>query len=461
MFNVYTNAEKLYKEIYDECQLFGRHDIGDIWVECNNIQGKFSCNVKSAYFERQFNGEFSGQYKSEDTAYKRFVKLSVYKALSEHFNEKLPWGSLTGVRPTKLAYEKLAECGDFDEAERYLIDDFLVTPQKAELIKDILLIQKPYVENLSNKINFYVHIPFCNGRCSYCSFPAADILRHKKWLDPYAEALVEEVKRIRALIDEQGKEVLSVYIGGGTPSVLSPSQLKTLLKAINCNGVEFTFEAGRADSIDEEKLKVLKEYGVNRICVNPQSLNDKTLEVIGRRHSVDDFYQAYNLADKYGFDINVDVIAGLEGEELADFQRTLNGVAELLPANITVHTLCKKRGSDLAEGIKESTEIQSMMDYAASRLNGKYKPYYVYRQKYMAGNLENIGYTMSDKACVNNITVMEELVPVYACGAGSISKNIINGTIVRHASVKHVPMYMEEFDSRLKRKIDFFCGKVD
>ncbi len=453
MFNLISNVEHFRNDIAEEIRLFTAFE-SDICV--NLYTSDFlRCTVKFDGKSSEYECELpKGDGMTVKRLTKRFVKLSVYKSLSRTYGE-LPWGSLTGVRPTKLAYEWLKN-GKEKDLQRYLSETFFVSEKKANTISEIISAQLPYIKNLENAINVYVHVPFCNGRCSYCSFPSADINKNSALIDEYVDRLCEEVRAVKGIIANQGKEILSVYVGGGTPSVLSEKQISELLAAIDAAGKEFTFEAGRPDSITDEKLRTLKEGGVNRICINPQTLNDKTLASIGRKHTAAQFYEAYGLAQKYGFIINTDIIAGLE-ENFEDFAHTIDGIYELKPHNVTVHTLSRKRGSDLAEKRLHCEDINRMTDYAYDRLTEKYRPYYLYRQKNMLGGLENTGFSLSGFECVNNITVMEELVPVYACGAGSISKNIVNGVITRHASPKDVKLYLDEYEERFRRKAEFFA----
>lgn len=454
MFDLTTDLE-FYNDLLDELKLFTRCYDGapvSVGVDVDLTEG-FVCRVDIGNNEYKYS--CCAPSAATKKTFKRFVKLALYRALSAHYGVELPWGSLTGVRPTKLAYEHVHATGGYDGIAAFLHDEFCVSKRKARTIEDILRVQRGTVADLQDKVNLYVHVPFCDGRCSYCSFPAADMNKQGALLDDYVDALIREIAAVKEVIAAQNKTVLSVYVGGGTPSVLLPKQLERLLAAIDINGVEFTFEAGRPDSITPAKLALLKSGGVTRVCINPQSLNDKTLLAIGRRHSAADFFEAYEQTAAAGFSVNTDIIAGLQGESFEDFKVTLDGVAALRPDNITVHTLSRKRGSKLADATLKCNEIEKMMDHAYETLSG-YEPYYLYRQKYMVGNLENVGFCLPGKVCVNNVTVMEELVSVYACGAGSISKKIGKVAIDRHASPKDVKLFLDQFDVRLKTKLEFF-----
>lgn len=397
----------------------------------------------------------------EDTAFekqlKRKTKHALYVALKAHFNKQLPWGSLTGVRPSKLAYEFLYDGGVPGQLSEYLIKNFDVTSLRADMIKQIIENQTKCLGDkkmLENRVNLYIHVPFCPSRCNYCSFPSAVIKNNGINLSAYVECLVQEINDTLALVKKQGKSVYSVYIGGGTPAVLSAADIKRLLQTVGHLNVEKTFEAGRPDSINTEKLETIKLAGVTRICINPQTLNDDTLFRIGRKHASSEFFEAFGAAKQLSLDINTDIIAGLDGESAADFEKTLTQLLRLSPENITVHTLSRKRASENAEKLLQNDDIYRMMDLAAEYIPAAgYTPYYLYKQKYMLGNLENIGYCRPGKECHNNITVMEELLPVYACGAGAISKSITDsGSITRYQNAKDVKLYVEEFDIRTAKK---------
>ncbi len=386
---------------------------------------------------------------------KRYAKLSLYKAISRLTGINLPWGSLTGIRPTKLAYQQIDKIGEFEE---FFVDTMKVSEEKTRLVKDIISSQKGIYVKDDENTDFFVFIPFCPSRCKYCSFISADIKSAKGRVDEYVDVLIDEINLSKQYI----KNLRSIYIGGGTPVALSDVQLDKVLSALDdiSGDVEYTVEAGRPDAITLSNLQILKKHGVTRICINPQTFNDKTLELLGRNHTSSSVVEKYNLA-KDMFDINMDLIAGLTGESFEDFKFSLDKAIELSPDNITVHTLCIKRGSYLAqtESRLSGEEVARMVDYARENLvkNG-YNPYYLYRQKYMAGNLENVGYAKSGKACVYNINVMEEISSTVACGANAISKRVFNGgeRIERTASPKDVPTYIEKIKNILEKKDKLF-----
>ena len=395
-------------------------------------------------------------------------KTALYSALSTYYGKTLPWGSLTGIRPTRVLARLMSEGLPLGKAATVLRDEYFVSPEKAQLAAACVRMQQKSVRDRllvasngdsENAVNLYIHIPFCPTRCSYCSFVSAAVEKQKWLLSPYVDALVTEIELTKRMLAEHGKTIFSVYIGGGTPTVLDAPLLYKVLSAAAVDGVEFTCEAGRPDTITEEKLAVLSACGVNRISINPQTLHDETLAKIGRAHSVEQFFRAYELAEKFGFAKNVDLIAGLEDETPADFRASLCGVAALQPENITVHTLCIKRGSRNADAFRGfNTSVREMVDDSVRILPEEgYAPYYLYRQKQAAENLENVGWCKSGFLCVNNVTVMEETLSVFACGAGAIGKHLCaGGRIERFANPKDVLLYLNEFSERMEKKQKFY-----
>ncbi len=386
---------------------------------------------------------------------KRYAKLSVYKALVKVFEKEMPWGALTGIRPTKLAYSELEREGSFTD---FFINTMKVSEEKTKLVEEIVKTQKGIYKKDDDNTDFFVFIPFCPSRCKYCSFITSDIKRNEQYVDVYVDTLIREIEESKDYI----KNLRSIYIGGGTPVALDDKNLDKVLTAIdkiNC-GVEYTVEAGRPDRITESNLKILKAHGVTRICINPQTFNDKTLEILGRNHKAREIEEKYALA-KGLFDINMDLIAGLPEETFDDFKFSLDKAVQLSPEDITVHTLCIKKSSFLAmeESRLKGDSVSDMVEYSYKTLakNG-YMPYYMYRQKYMAGNLENVGYCKEGKACVYNVNVMEEISSTVACGANAISKKVFNkeNRIERFASPKDVKTYIEKIDTILLNKKKFF-----
>lgn len=389
---------------------------------------------------------------------KRWFKRDLYRILSNYHGIKLPYGSLTGVRPTKLLYELLREGKD---AENELINEFDVSSDKVSLICRVIDNQKGIYRTDMDNINLFINIPFCTTRCAYCSFASCLISKSKDLLNVYVDKLCEDIAKAKKIIDTKNSQLRSIYIGGGTPTSLPLEYLKRILKEINNNlSIEFTLEAGRPDSITEDNLKLMKDYGVTRVSVNPQTFNQKTLDVIGRNHSIDSITDAYNMARTYDFDINMDLIAMLPGEGYDDFCYSIDKAISLRPNNITIHTLSLKRGTKLKLeefDNKDSVLAEKMIKYADSKLcNEYYNPYYMYRQKYMSGNLENTGYCISGKQCIYNIDIMEETHSIIACGAGGISKRVANDKIDRSANAKDIRTYINRFDSIMSKRKELF-----
>ena len=385
---------------------------------------------------------------------KRYAKLSLYKALAAFTGNDLPYGALTGVRPTKLAYEQIEKTGDFTE---YFTDVMKVSPEKTQLVKDVIENQKGIYRKDAGD-DFFVFIPFCPSRCNYCSFITHDLKNSAKYVGAYLDSLFRETESAKKLV----KNLRSVYIGGGTPVAIDDNALDELLSILEeYRGKEFTLEAGRPDRITENNLNIMKRRGVNRICINPQTFNDETLKRIGRNHTGNDIIEKYELA-KNDFSVNMDLIAGLDGETFEDFKRSLNKAIELSPDGITVHTLCVKAGAELK---KEGTfrplgDIEKMISYAHETLPlYGYKPYYLYRQKYMTGGFENTGYAKEGKFSIYNIDTMEDIGNNIASGAGAVSKKVDNAhnIIERYGNPKDIKTYIEKTDQIIREKADFFA----
>ena len=397
---------------------------------------------------------------------KRQVKLGLYNLLKKLTGVRPPWGSLTGIRPTRLLYEAMEEGMDLETAVHHVEMAYDVTPEKAALLGDIARMQRGIREARPDQFDLYIGIPFCKTRCSYCSFSAGEIGDGRR-VGPYVEALLREIALCRDLMAEAGMSVRAGYVGGGTPTAIPCGELARILdeaQAAFPGAVEWTVEAGRPDTIDREKLQMLRDRGVGRISVNPQSFNDETLRRIGRAHTGAETLAAYALARELSFeDINMDLIAALPGETVRDFEHTLDVVERLSPDSVTVHSLSIKRSSRLHEQLTVSgghTQIGAegaaeMIDTARNRLTAAgYRPYYLYRQKYMAGNLENVGYARPGKACLYNIGNMEETVSVLALGAGAISKWLFDRTlrIERAPNVRNIDEYIARVEEMVERK---------
>ena len=398
---------------------------------------------------------------------KRDVKIGLYGLLKETTGLRPPWGSLTGIRPTRLLYEALEAGMSREEAIRFLEEEFDVSPEKASLLGEIEQMQRGIRDLPRDRFDLYIGIPFCTTRCAYCSFSSGEIGRGTL-VEPYVQALLREIELAAELMREKGMTLRAGYIGGGTPTSISRDQLERVLAAAQKRfpgAVEWTVEAGRPDTIDEEKLRMLKDRAVTRISVNPQTFSDETLKSIGRVHTGADTIRAYELARGLGFDdINMDLIAALPGEDLRDFEHTLQTVEALAPESVTVHSLAIKRSSRLHERLHVEAgahnqvsvpEAQQMISMARERLaRGGWRPYYLYRQKYMAGNLENVGYARPGKACLYNIGNMEETASVLALGAGAITKWLFPRQlrIERAPNVKNIEQYIARVDEMIQRK---------
>ena len=399
---------------------------------------------------------------------KRQVKSALYGLLKQLTGMHPPWGSLTGIRPTRLIYEAMEAGLSPEEAERNVISTFDVTPDRAALLSDIVDMQRGIREAPADRFDLYIGIPFCRTRCSYCSFASGELGDGSR-VQPYVDALLREIALSKALMDEAGMRLRAGYIGGGTPTAIPCGDLERILAAAQAafpDAVEWTVEAGRPDTIDEEKLQMLKRRGVTRISVNPQTFSDDTLRRVGRAHTGQDTVDAYRLARSMGFDdINMDVIAALPGETVADFAHTLEVVEDLAPDSVTVHSLAIKRSSRLHEqlvvagagyGQIEAEGAAEMIALARRRLTAKgWRPYYLYRQKYMAGNLENVGYAKPGKACLYNIGNMEETVSVLALGAGAITKWLFSDhslRIERAPNVRNIDEYVARVEEMAQRK---------
>ena len=399
---------------------------------------------------------------------KDIVKIALYKLLVKLTGKTLPWGNLTGIRPAKLAMGLIESGMKNTEAAQEMRERYMVSPQKTALAITIANREREILKDIDyeNGYSLYVGIPFCPSICLYCSFSSYPLKQWKNRVNQYLEALCKEIKEVAAIMKAKGRKLDTVYIGGGTPTTLEPEQLKVLLDALIenfcCeNLAEFTIEAGRPDSITREKLMMIRNYPITRISVNPQTMNQKTLDIIGRRHTVEETKQAFMLARECGFDnINMDLIVGLPGEDKIMVENTLNEVKALAPDSITVHSLAVKRAARLnifKDKYQEMTfennqEIMDMTMKTAYEM--EMGPYYLYRQKNMKGNFENVGYAKVDKAGIYNILIMEEKQPIIALGAGGSSKLVFDQgkRIERVENVKDVTNYIDRIDEMIERK---------
>lgn len=438
-------------------------------VDYSRQKDEIRISIASDFFDNfHKNYTFPVKYKDElerKRKEKRFLKIAIYRTLSFLTGVNLPYGCLTGIRPTKLFLEIQNDFKDYGKSAREVfLKDYSVSESKVNLVEKIVNVQAPVRNKSSKEYDVFVFIPFCPTRCAYCSFVSLPIDKQRKLVEPYVECLIRELQQTKELIRSKKLKIRAVYVGGGTPTSVGAEALDRILRHCHFGASEFTVEAGRPDTINEDIVDVMQKHGVTRVSVNPQTFNDKTLEIIGRRHKSAQTYNAYMLV-KDKFDVNMDLIACLPNETFDDFKRSVDIAVALDPANITVHTLYMKKGSALKQGGYDNTDFQTasqMVDYAYSKLTGcGYEPYYMYRQKYTSGNLENVGYAKPGKACVYNVDIMEEDTSIIANGANAISKkwNKKLNLITRCANYKEPLEYVKHIDEMLERQHSFWCEK--
>lgn len=403
---------------------------------------------------------------------KNQLKQGLYQLLSALTGKKLPWGTLTGIRPTKIPMKLLEEGKSKDDIKTYMEDTYFASEEKIDLSIEIAERELEILKKIDyeNGYSLYIGIPFCPTTCLYCSFTSFPLVSWKQKVDRYLDALEKELDYVA--VKFAGKHLNSIYIGGGTPTTLEPYQLDRLIRKIRCSFdlsdcQEFTVEAGRPDSITREKLETLKKWDITRISINPQTMKDETLKIIGRRHTVAQTVESFELARELGFDdINMDLIMGLPEESLEDVKDTLEQVKALRPDNLTVHSLALKRAARLNMFKEDYKDYKMVNTTEHMNLTAEYakemglEPYYLYRQKSMAGNLENVGYASPGKAGIYNILIMEEKQTIVACGAGTVTKRVYgDGRIDRCDNVKDVKLYMEKIDEMIRRKQQLFLGQ--
>ena len=444
---------------YGECsriginQLSAGDDLGTI------IYSRLSGDLVSTWIEGN-EASLYCQDSSGKMTVKRELKRQLYLLLSDILACKYPWGSLTGIRPTVVAREV--------KSAKELTEKYFVREDKAALAMETAAYEDHVLQSASpDLLCGYIGVPFCRSRCSYCSFISQDAASQLHLLVPYAAAVINEIESYSG---EDPPKLSCLYVGGGTPTVFDDNTFRSFIgKVFAVLGSEeipeITVEAGRPDTITDHKLHTLKDLGVHRICINPQTLSDSTLALLGRNHSVDDFYRAYDAARKIGFmTINTDLIAGLPEENEEDFIRSLEGVLSLEPENVTIHTLSKKKKSDIAHDMhrltngKEIDELDQMLKYADSRLKEKgYLPYYLYKQKDSLGGHENTGYTKNGHACIYNVAMMSDQRSIIAFGAGSVSKrSFVDRRLQRCPNVRDIQEYINRTEEMAMRKRTFF-----
>ncbi len=438
----------------------GQADRIELILRCPPEDGKESQVVKWGT-----EADFSDRKETKNR-----LKRCLYRLLSDYTGTVLPWGTLTGIRPVKISMSMLEEGRSEEEIRSYMADAYLVSEQKTDLGIEIAKREMELLEKMDYQDGFslYVGIPFCPSICSYCSFSSSPIGGWKDKVEGYLDALEHEIDFIAQICAK--RKLNTIYIGGGTPTTLTPIQLGRLFQKIRqsfdlTNLAEYTVEAGRPDSITRDKLKVLKKHEINRISINPQTMKQETLNIIGRRHTTNQTIEAFWLARELGFDnINMDLILGLPGEGIEDVEHTMQSIKALSPDSLTIHSLAIKRAAKFKMFPEEYQEFSMINNWEIVDLTARYArelellPYYLYRQKNMAGNFENVGYAKTGKEGLYNILMMEEKQTIVACGAGSVSKRVYpDGRIERSENVKDVSQYIERIGEMIERKKHLLC----
>ena len=400
---------------------------------------------------------------------RQVLQQSYYLAAVQLLPDKPAWGALAGVRPTKISTRHMLEGGTAKSAEKLLKNTYFVTEKRQKLASDCSVSTVNAARKMDgNDISLYIGIPFCPTRCAYCSFVSRSIGKRTELLEPYLEALHREIAATGKLLANSPKRVRTIYIGGGTPTTLSSEQMAGLLDAVRDNFdlsrcLEFTVEGGRPDTLDATKLRTIRAHGADRMSINPQSMVDTVLRASGRPHRSEDILRSYQQAKAAGYKaINMDLIAGLPTDTVEGFCHSLDTVAALEPANITVHTLALKKGADLFERrveLPSAEAVTKMVEYANDTLRRLgYKPYYLYRQKYMSGSFENVGWSREGLDCLYNIYMMEELHSIISIGGGGMNKvNFPDGSLKRFHNPKFPEQYIEMSDSVLQQKRELFA----
>ena len=447
-----------------DAELVHMHEVdGDKWIE------GFALSMGSQVKTQSLCGQaYTCGGLEEKRQLKRLIKRCCYRLMKEHTGRQPLWGSLTGIRPTRLYYQQMESGKKREEARAALVDLFDLSEEKLDLLDEILDAQDGLIAREQNACDLYIGIPFCTTRCAYCSFSSGEI-GNGKLVEPYLDALFHEIDLCSDMAREMGLDIRIGYIGGGTPSSLTTPQLNRLLTHMHDRFgklEELTVEAGRPDTLDREKLAMLRSHPVTRISINPQTMNDETLRLIGRAHTAQQTIDCYHMARELGFDdINMDVIAALPGEDYDMFAHTLDVIRDLNPDSLTVHTLAIKRSSKLHEQKYQQQEEDVARMVALGRDTAHamgMKAYYLYRQKYMAQNLENVGYARPSSVCRYNIDNMEETTSVLALGAGGISKCVMRQEekILRAPNIANIEQYIARVDEMAARKREAFAEKA-
>jgi len=462
MLNLFPGERPVYEPIGPEDDTWARVSLRE---EADGCTVEVELSWRGTAATHRLDAPLTGDEFQREGLRRRAIGRCFFLAAHGVTGTAPPWGMLTGVRPVKLPTREMAAGATPEQARASLERDCYVSPERAELAVDCAQASLNAQRTLKeDEVSLYVGIPFCPTRCAYCSFVSADVGRTLKLLEPYLDALLEEIDALGRILERTGKGLRSFYMGGGTPTTLSAVQLDRLLT--RCREVlplegctEYTVEAGRPDTIDRAKLEVLKGHGVGRISINPQTMSDQVLQAIGRRHTARDIREAFRTAREVGFAcINMDLIAGLPQDSVEGFRDSLEEVLALRPENITVHTLAMKKGSRLMEeggALPSGEETGRMVDLSLEALEGAgYRPYYLYRQKYMSGGLENVSWCLPGTENHYNIIMMEELQSVLSLGAGGVTKLVdrSSGRIVRLTNPKYPHDYLAMSAKVLEQK---------
>lgn len=453
---------------YDVYQMF------NIYFPLDEIKflddGDYIVNILDGKIEFKY-GEYYNESKILENI-KEDIKKLVFSSLKELTKEEYPWGILVGIRPSKIALKYLEEGKTEEEIIRIFEIKHLASKKKAKLCIEIAKTEEKFVNKESNSIAIYIGMAFCPTRCFYCSFAANPIVGNKKLVNPYLQALIKEISAMKKYVNDRKLNIESVYFGGGTPTAVNNEEFEDVMKEVyeafvkDKNLKEFTVECGRPDSITSEKLQTMKTYDVTRISINPQTMNDDTLKMIGRGHTSAQVIEKFNLARRMGFnDINMDMIIGLPGEGIKEVLHTKNEILKLKPDSLTVHGLSLKRASILYENfilkkgiqVKKQEELAQM--YEESRILAQelgLHPYYMYRQKNMVGNMENLGYSRKGAECIYNIEMIEDKQTIIALGADAVSKVVFldENRIERFANIKDIKEYCNRIDEMIEGKIN-------
>lgn len=449
---------------------FDRSENGKVITYFSHKNDRISVKCEIEFFDKTYVSDYEYSFSNSEKDKKLIKKVygcacvkCFIKCAQKIRNIKLPWGAMSGIRPAKSVRQFLGAGKSEAEVKKILKDIYDVSEEKQELALKVARNEEEILNRIKEKsVSIYIGIPFCPSRCLYCSFVSTDVKVSGKYMDEFSRLLCLEIKKTGEILKELGFFVQNIYIGGGTPTTLSCENLEKIFIALNENIdfeklEEFTLEAGRPDTITKEKMEAAKKYGVNRISINPQTMNDETLKRIGRKHTTKMFGEAFKIAREAGFDnINCDLIAGLPGESFEDFKYSLDRVIEFDPEEITVHSMCIKRAAALKFSGTKLTgyeEMNKMLEFTGKRMKEiGMEPYYMYRQKNISGNLENVGYAKKEYMSSYNINIMEEAQSIFALGGGGSSKIVLGEKIERVVNFKEPYEYIRRFDEIIAKK---------